>query len=45
MSLGKFVLWAVVILIVCYAFHINIPGVIGAAVHALQTMHNTSASG
>jgi hypothetical protein len=35
----RIALWAVLILIVAYAFNINIPGVIGSVVHALTTMH------
>ena len=43
MSLTKFLLWAIAILIVAYAFNVNIPGVIGSIFHGLQQMHSTQA--
>jgi hypothetical protein len=43
MTPTKFVLWAVVILVVAYAFNINIPAVVGGVVHGLSQMHNSQA--
>jgi hypothetical protein len=43
MSWTKFLLWAVVILLVAYAFNINIPAVVGGLFHGLQQMHNQQA--
>ena len=43
MSAGKLLLWAAVILIVAYAFNINIPLLIGDLFHGLQQVHNNQA--
>jgi hypothetical protein len=38
----KFALWAVLILVVSYAFNINIPALVGHLAHSLQQMHTTN---
>ena len=43
MTVTKFVLWAVAILVVAYAFNINIPAVVGGLFHGLSQMHNSQA--
>ncbi len=38
----KLLLWAGVILVVSYAFNIDIPATIGHVTHSVQQMHSTN---
>jgi hypothetical protein len=40
-NLTRVLLWAVVILVIAYAFNVNLPVFISGIFHGLQQMHNT----
>ena len=37
----KVILWAGIILLLSYMFHINVTGLLGSVTHAVQTVHNS----
>jgi len=41
--MAKFLLWALIILVVTYAFNINLPAAIGHLAHSVQQMHGANA--